>query len=102
VVRSLLLRRIQAVPLPHKSIPLFDPRSLSPRHALPPTLGLFIAQRHIVTMPIKPLLSAIFSFWHLCAARLAGRAPENRSCIGREDFQHFDLDLRHGEWFSSS
>jgi hypothetical protein len=102
VVRSLLLRRIQVVPLPHKSIPLFDPRSLSTRHALPPTLGLFISQRYVASMRVEPLRSPLFSFRQIGATRLARPAPRHRARIGGHRFQHVSLDLRHGEWFSSS
>jgi hypothetical protein len=92
----LLFRRSTQPALPHKSIPLFDPRSLSPRHAPLPALGLFISQRHISAMPIKPALSTVVFYRQIGTARFTGPAPLYGAGIGRQRLYHLDLDLRHG------
>jgi hypothetical protein len=85
----------------HQGVPLYNPRSLSTRHSPPPTLGLFISQWHIAAMPIEPSPSAVFFFRKVFATRLTRPASPHRARIGGHRFQHFDLDLCHGDFLSS-
>jgi hypothetical protein len=77
----LFLRLMRAVPFQHRGIPLSDPRSLSACYALLPALGLFVLQRHIATVPIEPLLSAISFLWQISAARFPRWAFRHRPGI---------------------